>query len=74
MVGIITHPIRRAKLDRTIRDARVRAHVPERPKAGVRSKHPVPDPSQLCKRNVQLRSFALRFTVSGRVDTEVQVV
>ena len=70
MLRIPTHPLRRAKRIRTIRDARIRAHIPKRLEPGVRPKHPVPDPAELRKRDVQLRALA----VPSRVDAAVELM
>ena len=72
MLRIPTHPLRRAKRIRTIRDARIRAHIPKRLKPRVRAQHPVPDPAELRKRDVQLRALAL--VVPSRVDAVAELM
>ena len=74
MIWVVTHPLRRAKLDRAVHDARVGAHVPKRRIPRVRAEHPIPDPAELRERDVQLRALPLRFPLPGRVDAEVEVV
>ena len=70
MVWVVAHPLRRAKRIRTIRNARIRAHIPKRLKPGDCPKHPIPDPAELCERDIQLRALA----VPSRVDAAVELV
>ena len=74
MLRIPTHPLRRAKLDRAVHDARVGAHVPKRRIPRVRAERPVPDPAELRERDVELRALALAFVPSSGVNTPVEVV
>ena len=74
MVWVVAHPLRRAKLDRAVHDARVGTHVPKRRIPRVRAEHPIPDPAELRERDVKLRALALAFVPSSGVDTPVEVV
>ena len=74
MVWVVAHPLRRAKLDRAVHDARVGAHVPKRRIPRVRAEHPIPDPAELRERDVELRALAFSLALTSGVDTPVEVV
>ncbi len=74
MLWIIAHPIRLTRRLRTIHDARIRTHVPKRGVPRILPKHPIPDPSKLGERDVQLPPLSLALALTGRVDTTVKVV
>ncbi len=77
MLRIIGHPIRLTRCLRTIHNARIRTHVPNRGVPRILSKHPIPDPSELDEldeRDVQRRPLSLVLALTGRVDTAVEVV
>ncbi len=74
MIRIVTHPIRPAKLDRAIDNARIRAHIPESLVPGVLSQCAVPDPTELSERDVQFRAVSRRLARASGVDAKVEVV
>ena len=77
MVRIPTHPVRPAERDRAVRDARVRARVPERREPRVPIEHPVPDPRELRKCDCEPRpgrSTVEALALAGGVDPAREVV